>query len=286
MKVALIGAAGQLGTDLKPLLGANCLALGSQDVNITDAQSIAAALDGYVPDLIINAAAYNLVDRAEDEPDVAYAVNALGPRNLALYCREYDAALVHVSSDYVFGLDRERSNPFCETDVPGPLSAYAVSKLAGEYYVQSLCDRHFVVRTCGLYGQAARQGRGKGNFIETMLRLGSERDELRIVNDQHCTPTASADVARAIAELIQTDAFGLCHATNEGQTSWYELACEVFRLAKINVHTIPISTAEFGAKAQRPAYSVLCNEKLTATIGHPLPDWQNAVAQYLRDRRE
>ncbi len=282
MRVVLIGAYGQLGTDLLPLLGDDVTPLGHEDLDITRADDVAARLEQIGPELVINAAAYNLVDQAEREPKAAYAVNALGPRNLALACAEIDAALLHVSSDYVFGQDAERTTPYSETDAPGPLSAYAVSKLAGEYFVRSLCPRHFVVRTCGLYGKAAT--RAKGNFVETMLRLGGERDTLSVVNDQRCTPSWTGDVARAIVAILETREYGLYHATNSGSMTWFEFAAEIFRQSGTQVELRPITTAEFGAAAKRPAHSVLACRKLAEATGNELPPWQEALAKYLAGR--
>jgi dTDP-4-dehydrorhamnose reductase len=287
MRVALIGAAGQLGTDLQTALAdEELIPLGHGDIELTSDESIANCLGQLEPQLVINCAAYNLVDRAEDEPQVAHDVNALGPRRLAIWCAQRDVCLTHFSSDYVFGLDADRNKPYSETDAPGPQSAYAASKLQGEYFVRAICPRHFVIRTCGLYGVAGARGAGKGNFIEAMLRLGAERDELGVVNDQCCTPTSTADLAVATAELIRTDAFGLYHATNAGQMSWFELACEVFRQAQISVQVNPITSAQFGAKATRPAYSVLNCQRLHRVIGHALPEWPDAVARYLRSRQD
>lgn len=280
-RIAVIGARGQLGTDLVPGLAGDVIALGHEDIDITDAGSVALALSTASPNFVINCAAYNLVDQAEDEPDAAYAVNALGPRNLAMYCGERDITLLHFSTDYVFGLDADRDSGFTESDAPGPTSAYGVSKLAGEYFVRSLCPRHFVVRTCGLYGNQGTSG--KGNFVKTMLRLGAERDQLSVVQDQRCTPTYTPDLSAAISALIATDEFGLYHATNSGDTTWYDLACEIFRLASLNVDVRPITTEEFGAKAARPSYSVLDCTKLEQVTGKSLPKWQDALARYVSD---
>jgi dTDP-4-dehydrorhamnose reductase len=190
---------------------------------------------------------------------------------------------MQISSDYVFGLDAQRSEPWSELDAPGPVSAYGLSKLAGEYFVRMLAPRHFVVRTCGLYGvQAAR---GKGNFVETMLRLGSARPELSIVNDQICLPTSTADLATALVALLKTDRYGLYHATNAGSVTWLEFAREIFRQSGINVSTQPITSAQFNAKARRPPYSVLDNSKLISVIGASLPDWRDALARYLAARK-
>lgn len=286
MSIAVIGAGGQLGTELLSCLSGEVIPLGHAEIELTDPSGVEAALAAASPRIVINAAAYNFVDQAEDEPDAAFAVNALGPRNLARYCGPRDVALLHVSTDYVFsgricidGLDAVRSVPYSESDRPEPLSAYGVSKLAGEQFVKGLCPKHFIVRTCGLYGRT--RSRGKGNFVETMLRLGRERDELKVVNDQRCTPTATTDLARAIAALLETEAYGLYHATNSGSTTWYEFAREILRLADIDIPLRPISTAEFGAKARRPPFSVLDCSKLAAATGIQMPPWQQALAQYL-----
>ena len=285
MRIALIGASGQLGSDLLSRLqtvGHEVTPLGHKQIEITDAASVAAVLDPLPLDMVINAAAYNWVDKAEDEPDVAYSVNAFGPRNLARQCELHGWRLLHVSSDYVFGAAHDQPvRPWTESDTPEPNGGYAISKLAGEHFVQAECSRHFIVRTCGLYGLAALRGAGKGNFVETMLRLGRERPQLRVVDDQRCTPTSTADLADALVRLIATDAFGLYQATNSGSMTWCEFAREIFRLAKLDVAVTPITTAEFGCKAHRPAYSVLDGSKLAAVIGGPLPDWHDALARYL-----
>jgi dTDP-4-dehydrorhamnose reductase len=289
MRIAILGAYGQLGTALQSELQGEICALRHADAELTDAESVTAAISSAAPDAVINAAAYNLVDRAEDEPQTAFSVNALGPRNVALACSARDIPLVHVSTDYVFSGNGEpehpqtpRTVPYTEADPPDPQNAYAVSKLAGEHFVRNIARRHFVVRTCGLYGKV-RTG-GKGNFVETMLRLAAQRGELRVVNDQECTPTSATDLARAIAALIQTDSYGLYHATNAGSATWYRFACEIFRIARISVKVTPIATGEFGARAKRPSYSVLATSKLSATTGIVLPPWEEALARYLAHR--
>ena len=279
MRIAVIGAFGQLGSDLVPLLGEQAIPLGHSDIEITDATSIATAFATARPTHVINCAAYNLVDRAEDEPEVAHHVNGLGPSHLANWCAAHEATLLHVSTDYVFGADATRRTPLNETAPTGPVSVYGASKLAGELAVRSLCPRHFIVRTCGLYGQ--RAARGKGNFVETMLRLGRERPELRIVADQRCSPTSTADLAAVLVSLIETDAFGTYHATNAGDCSWFEFACEIFRLANLAVKVTPSTAAAYAAKARRPDYSVLNCAKLANVLGRPLPPWQEALARYV-----
>lgn len=279
MRIAVIGAGGQLGSDLVRQLGDRAVPLDHGQIEITDPASVAAALGGLAPDVVINTAAYNLVDRAEDEPETAFCVNAAGARHVAQWCAGASAAIVHLSTDYVFGLDAARATPYGETDLPGPQGAYAISKLAGEHFVRAECPRHYIVRTCGLYGAAAT--RSKGNFVQTMLRLGRERPELRVVDDQRCTPSFTRDVAAGIARLIETGAFGTYHLTNSGSMTWCEFAREILRRAGISTPIVPITTAEFGAKARRPAYSVLDCDQFTAATGMRLRPWEEAVGDYL-----
>jgi dTDP-4-dehydrorhamnose reductase len=233
--------------------------------------------------VVINTSAYNQVDKAADDPEAAHVVNTSGPLILASHCEAQSLTLLHVSTDYVFGTKESRDEPYRETDAPGPISLYGVTKKIGESFVRSQCKRHFVVRTCGLYGHAGRNP-GRGNFVETMLRLGAERNELAVVNDQHCTPTSTHDLAAAIAALIETDAYGLYHATNTGETTWFEFAEEIFRQTGRDVALRPISSEEVGAKAERPRYSVLNCDKLAAAIGRSMPHWRDALAHYLETR--
>jgi dTDP-4-dehydrorhamnose reductase len=283
MRIVLIGAAGQLGTALGARLSGQIIPLGREAIDISDAGSVRDALPRTQPELVINAAANNFVDRAEDESGRAFAVNALGPQYVAEACASLGVPLVHVSSDYVFGQDADRKTPYRESDPPAPLSAYARSKLEGERLVQAASPNHYVLRTCGLYGRALSPG--KGNFVETMLRLGRERGAVAVVDDQWCTPTAAADLAGWIAELVATGKFGLYHATNSGSTTWCRLAREIFCCAGMTVEVKPITTSDFGAKARRPAYSVLDCSKLEAAIGHRLRPWEEALAEYLEKRR-
>src|SRR3954451_22974680 len=223
MRYAPIGAGGQLGRDLAPRLGGEVVPLGRPDCDLTKPAALAERLHALQPDAVINCAAYNFVDKAETEPDAAFAVNAWSVRALARICRDLDCTLVHFSTDYVFGLDTNRRTPFETTDAPGPVSVYGMSKLAGEYAVRAECPKHFVIRTCGLFGVWGSGGKG-GNFVETMLRVAGQGKPLKVVDDQHCTPSYTADVAAAAAALIATGRYGLYHVTNSGATTWYELA--------------------------------------------------------------
>lgn len=283
MRVMILGCQGQLGSELVNLYGENGVAFSRDQVDITKSDSIADHLGSNSIDCVINAAAYNKVDQAEDEPDLAYRVNALGPRNLALTCARFDVPFVHISSDYVFGLNSSET-PWIESDCPTPNSAYSVSKLAGEHFVRSIAPKHFVIRTCGLYGHAARSGAGKRNFVETMLRLGSERKELRIIDDQFCTPTSVKDLATAISELILTTEFGLYHATNSGECTWAIFAEEIFKQAKMQTQVLKITTSEYPTKAKRPSYSLLNCQKLNSLLRAHFPRWEDALGRYLRER--
>jgi dTDP-4-dehydrorhamnose reductase len=280
MKIALVGAAGQLGTALAASRSPADLIIPftHSELEIRDPSSVERVLSTAAPDCVINAAAYNLVDRAEDEPALAHAVNALGPQNLARWCARHNATLVHVGTDYVFSGGDLRA-PHLETEQPQPASVYASSKLAGEEFVRAECPAHFVVRTCGLYGRA--QSAGKGNFVKTMLRMASEGRSLKVVDDQHCTPSFATDVAAAIWRLLKTEQFGLYHMTNAGETTWHGFACEIFRAAGLNVQVTAIPSRDFPQKAKRPSYSVLDCSKLIATIGRGLPDWKDALARYV-----
>jgi dTDP-4-dehydrorhamnose reductase len=283
MTVAITGGYGQLGTALQRVLGERCVPLSRTDCDLLHFEEAERSLDEIQPRAIVNCAAYNFVDKAEAEREPAFALNSKAPGRLVEFCERRGIVLVHISTDYVFGRDNlgdEISRrPFDEETVPLPDSIYGTSKLAGEKLVRERCAKHFVLRTCGLYGN--RLSQGKGNFVETMLRLGAERDEVKVVNDQLCTPTSAADLAEAIAEVLETDEYGLYHATNSGETTWFDFAREIFRLKKMNVQVEPISSEQFGAAAPRPSYSVLDCHKLTRMLGRELPPWEEALVRYL-----
>jgi dTDP-4-dehydrorhamnose reductase len=283
MRIVVVGAAGQLGRDLTPRLSGEVLAWNRTQLDLEQPQTIHAALEAAKPQVVINSAAYNLVDKAEADPDAAFRVNAWGLRELARSCNTLKIKLVHVSTDYVFGLDETRNTPFTETDAPGPVSVYGLSKLAGEYLVRTIAEDHLVIRTCGLYGVWGSGGKG-GNFVETMLRIAGQGKPLRVVNDQLCTPTYTADLATTIEELIRVDAKGLFQVTNSGAMTWHDFAAEIFRQAGVTANLTPITSLEFNAPARRPLYSVLSGEKLKS-VGLPLlRPWQEAIAAYLAER--
>lgn len=284
MKILLLGAGGQLAHDLKAAFARHeVVGLTRAELNIEDAGAVRDRVTDLSPDLVVNTAAYNLVDQAETDAQAAFATNCLGPRNLALACGELDIPLLHFSTDYVFGLESPPAGAWRETDAPGPVSVYGVTKLAGEYAVRTHCPKHYVVRTCGLYGVKGSRGKG-GNFVETMLRLAREGKPLRVVDDQQCTPSYTKDVAQAAAALIETGKYGLYHVTNTGSCTWYQLACEIFRLAGLSADCQPITSQQFGAAARRPPCSVLDTSKLQQAGATAPPPWQDAVARYLKDK--
>ncbi len=284
MKYAVLGSAGQLGRDLCPRLTGEVVPLTRQHIDLARPSTIRPVLSDLRADVVVNCAAYNFVDKAESEPDAAFAVNAWGVRELAAVCRDLDCGLVHFSTDYVFGLDEGRKIPYRESDAPGPVSVYGLSKLAGEYVVRALCPRHFVIRTCGLYGVWGSGGKG-GNFVETMLRVAGQGKPLRVVADQTCTPSYTVDVATAAAALVETGRYGLYHLTNAGSCSWYDFARTIFQQAGVTADLTAIPSREYPAPARRPGYSVLAAGAYQA-LGLPAPrHWSDAVAAYLEERR-
>ena len=283
MRILLTGAGGQLAHDLKASLGGETLvALTRAELDITDAPAVRAALVRHRPDCLINAAAYNRVDDAEAEPAAAFAANAGGVENLARAAANAGAVLVHFSTDYVF--DGAKRAPYIETDAPNPLSLYARSKRAGEEAVQRYCEKYFLLRTCGLYGAAGSRSKG-GNFVERMLRLAADGKPLRVVNDQVLTPTSTRDLAEKLLPLLRTRRYGLYHMTNTGECSWYDFAQEIFQRAGLAAELEPVSSAAFAAWARRPPYSVLDNAAYRAAGFADFRPWQEALADYLKQRR-
>lgn len=283
MRIVVLGSNGQLGRDLCPLLGPDVVRLSRQDLDLANPAQALAVLANHRPELVVNCAAYNFVDRAESEPESAFAINALAVHHLAKACKDLACQFVHFSTDYVFGARASRMQPYHETDAPGPVSVYGVGKLSGEYLALNANPANLVIRTCGLYGLHGSGGK-KGNFIETMLRLAGEGRSIRVVDDQRCTPSYTVDVASAAVSLIAKQARGLVHVTNAGSCSWYELARHVFDFAKLEVSLTPIPTSEYPTPARRPAYSVLALDTLSGCgVATPRP-WREAVEAYLQSR--
>ena len=287
MKLAIIGARGQLGSDLVKVLQPlhDLIPLTRAEVEVTSPESVEAMLRLHQPELVMNMAAFHKVDVCEDEVGPTFAVNTVGVRALALACRARNTVLLHMSTDYVFGGDRTRSIPYVETDTPAPINAYGISKLAGELFVRYLMERYYILRVCGLYGVAGSAGKG-GNFVELMLRLAHGGKPIKVVDDQRLTPTYTVDVARQIAALIETGRYGLYHATSQGECTWYEFAAEIFRQTGLTPNLDRARTGDFGEKATRPAYSVLENKALQAIGLDQMRPWQQALAAYLQERTQ
>lgn len=284
MKTAVIGAAGQLGRDLTPRLTGEVVPLDRTRADLTRPETLRATLTELRPDIVVNCAAYNFVDKAESEPEDAFAVNGWGVRQLAMICRDLDCTLVQFSSDYVFGLDEGRRVPYVESDAPGPVSVYGVSKLAGEYFVRALCPKHFVIRTCGLYGVWGSGGKG-GNFVETMLRVAGQGKPLRVVADQELTPSYTVDVATATVRLLTTRAYGLYHLTNAGSCSWHDFARAIFEVSGIASDLSPTTSACYAAPARRPGYSVMGMDEFEGLGLGSVRPWREALAAYIEERR-
>lgn len=282
MKVAVIGANGQLGSDVVQAFvdtGDEVCALAHSDIEITKFDSVSRVLERLGPSVIVNTAAMHHVETCEREPERAFAINALGPRNLALAARGLGAVLMHVSTDYVF--DGSKASPYDENDSPRPLNVYGNTKLAGEYFVQCTVEKHFVIRTSALYGKRPCRGKGGLNFVDLMLKLAKERSEIRVVDSEVVTPTSTAELAKQIAVLSRTNCFGLYHATAEGSCSWFEFARTIFSSTNNGVNLKAAAPDEFPTKIPRPRYSVLENRALKSQGLNTFGPWQNGLRDYL-----
>jgi len=284
MKVLLIGANGQLGSDLLKVFrsaGDTVVPVTHAQVDVCSEAQISETMARVKPDLVLNTAAYHRVDECEHESALAFQVNGTAVMHLALACKDAGATLVHFSTDYVFG-GYAKNTPYDETDLPAPVNVYGTSKVIGEYLLSAYADRYFTIRTCGLYGVAGSRGKG-GNFVETMLKKAMAGEAIRVVDDQILTPTYTADVAQATLSLVLTGKFGLYHISSEGQCSWYEFARYIFERAGLDAKLSPVNSAEFASPVRRPANSVLSKAKLRA-LGLSMPTWTDAVSRYLKER--
>ena len=284
MKILLTGINGQLGHELQHALAplGEVIGVGRTTMDLTQPDQILRVIDAVQPDLIVNPAAYTAVDRAETETELAYAINAIAPQTIAQAAQRLQVPFIHVSTDYVF--DGQKNTPYTEVDLPNPLGAYGRTKMAGEEGVRQNCDHALILRTAWVYSAY-----GKGNFVKTMLRLGSQREEIRVVADQVGTPTWARDIAEAIAAIapIKPEPGTTYHFTNSGVASWYDFAVAIFEEAEaigfpLKVQqVIPITTSEYPTPAKRPAYSVLANQKITAVLGTYPPHWRTSLRRML-----
>jgi dTDP-4-dehydrorhamnose reductase len=281
-RFAVVGATGQLGSDLVRTFDrpGELIPLGSRDLDVLDAARVRSTLADLQPTVVINATAYNFVDRAEEERSRAFALNAEAVGSLAATCHALGGVFVHFSTDYVF--DGHKRTPYVETDAPAPLSAYGESKLAGERLALERCERTVIFRVSGLFGIAGTSG--KGNFVETMLRLAREGKPLRVVADQVLGPSYTLDLARKVWAVLPKATHSLYHLTSGGQTSWYDFARRALELAGVTADITPVTAAEFGARARRPAYSVLGHSHLAALGEDDLRPWDSALAAYIAER--
>ncbi len=284
-RILITGASGQLGLALNQLMaGQDSFEILRTDagrsedgtvqaMDITEEAAVRQAVEAFRPDIIINCAAMTAVDLCESKQELAYKINALGPKYLALAAESCGAKLVHVSTDYVY--DGQKDKPYVETDEPRPLSVYGRTKLEGEEFVRKHCSRSFILRTAWVYGV------GK-NFVKTMLRLSEAGNPIRVVNDQFGSPTSALELAKVVLFLMDTDSYGIYHTTCEGFTNWYEFAKTIFRLADKEVEVIPIPTSEYPTPAVRPNYSVLENQALKERHGYEMKHWTDAIEEYMQ----
>lgn len=288
MKLLITGSYGQLGNELTKILkngraeigeispaysGCEIIAVDYDALDITDKDAVQAFIQEHQPDIIFNCAAMTNVDQCETDFETAMKVNAIGPRNLACAAKQTGAKLVHVSTDYVFS--GTQATPRCEWDLCAPNTVYGKSKLLGERYAMEQCPNTFVVRTAWLYGYVGK------NFVKTMLRLGKEKEQVTVVNDQHGNPTSANDLAYHLLALALTEEYGIYHCTNEGECTWFEFASRIMERAGLTCKVLPCTTQEYPSKTPRPAYSSLNNLMLSCTIGNHMRPWQEALDRYL-----
>ena len=276
MKVLVTGYNGQLGYDVVKKLEENsieCTGTTRKDFDLTNEKETKKFIENYHPDVVVHCAAYTKVDQAEDEKELSYQVNVVGTRFVAEACKEINAKMVYISTDYVF--DGKGNKPFEVTDQPNPINYYGLTKYKGELEVKKILEQYFIVRISWVFGENGN------NFVKTMLKLGKERDSLDIVADQVGSPTYTYDLARLIIDMIKTDKYGIYHATNEGYCSWYEFAKEIFRIANINVEINPIKTEDYSTKAKRPKNSTLNKKKLDINGFKRLMNWEESLEELI-----
>lgn len=277
-KIIITGCNGQLGREMNRFYAENTdielINTDVEELDITNVDAVMKLAKEVKPYAIVNCAAYTAVDACETNQDIAFKVNTIGPRNLAIAARETGAKILHVSTDYVF--DGTKETPYYESDPICPQSVYGSTKAEAEKMVQQMADRFYILRTAWLYGD------GK-NFAKTMLRLAETNDMVKVVGDQFGTPTSAYELTKGIDSLLFTDNYGLFHATCEGSCNWAEFAAEIFRLAGKDTKVQAITTEEYGAPANRPAHSVLENYMFKMTNGYMFADWHDAIEKYLKE---
>ncbi len=285
MKVAVLGANGQLGSDICAAFrrnGDEVCALTHSHVELTSASSVEGALSAHNPDFIVNTAARHHLEKCEADPIAAFTANAIGAKHVAEWTKRAGATVAYVSTNYVF--DGGKCSPYLEADIASPLNAYGITKLAGEHFTAAICPKYFVLRVSAIYGLQPCRAKGGLNFVELMLKLSRERDQLRVVDDEFVTPTPTVQIAEQLVVLSRASAYGLYHGTAEGACSWYEFAREIFRATGTEVHLEKANPGEFPAKVPRPKYSVLENSALKAAHMNVFTDWREGLQNYLNAR--
>lgn len=278
MTVLVTGANGQLGQALQALApkykSIDFHFASSAEADITNTDSLKTVFDSIKPHYCINAAAYTAVDKAESDQEKAHAINVTGAKNIAEACKAYGTILIHISTDFVF--DGTKTTPYTEEDETNPQGIYGLTKRDGEIAVQQATEQYLIIRTSWVYSEFAN------NFMKTMIRLGTERDSLNIVNDQIGTPTNANDLAHTIIQIILSGKkeFGIYNFSNEGIASWYDFACEIFTTNNITVQALPIPTSAYPTPATRPAYSVLDKSKIKDTFGIEIKNWKDSLKPY------
>lgn len=281
MKVLVTGVKGQLGCDVVRELekrGIEAVGVDIEEMDITDSDSVAKVITAAAPDAVIHCAAYTAVDAAEENEEICRRVNADGTQNIANVCKKLDIKMLYISTDYVF--DGEGTKAWEPEDERNPVSVYGQTKYEGELAVENTLDKYFIVRIAWVFGINGK------NFVKTMLNLAKTRDTLTVVNDQFGSPTYTYDLARLLADMIQTEKYGIYHATNEGICTWYEFACAIFKCAGVEMNVLPVSSEEYAAKAKRPANSRMSKEKLTENGFEKLPSWQDALERYMQELKK
>jgi dTDP-4-dehydrorhamnose reductase len=287
MKILLLGANGQLGSDIfrKNLMRDNpmeIIAWQRHNLDITNKEELQKKLKEQPFDVLLNCTSYHNTDHAEKTADMAFLINAFCVKEMAQICKEKNARFVHISTDYVFSHHPD-NQPLTELDIPSPLNVYGASKLMGESLAESAHDDTLIFRVASLFGIMGASGKG-GNFVETMLRIGREKGKLRVISDQTMSPTSTASIAEVILKAIHMQIpSGVYHTVNSGTASWYEFAKEIIQHAGVNANVEPMLAADYPSVAVRPSFSALNNNKLAKLVG-PIPSWQSALDSYLREK--
>ncbi|MFA6308356.1 MAG: dTDP-4-dehydrorhamnose reductase [Clostridia bacterium] len=276
MKVLVTGAGGQLGTDVLKRLKEEkieCLGIDKNDFNIIDQYRTNEFISRYKPDAVVHCAGYTAVDRAEEERELCYEVNVLGTRNVASACKEIDAKLLYISTDYVF--DGRGSEPYETNRVPNPINYYGITKYQGEIEIENMMDKFFILRISWLFGMNG------DNFVKKIIRLSEEKDVINIVSDQFGSPTYTYDLAKLISKIILSDKYGIYHASNEGFCDWFDIGVEIIKLIGKSVKVNPITSERYLTKAKRPKNSRLSKTSLDKSGFDRLPEWKDALRRYL-----